>query len=167
MDFVSRTPTVPSGRRRPARRRPRHPPSPGRHAWIERAPLVAACLRSLFPTVKALLRSRNQMSASEAELQVLQRCVLRLAVPLFTRNIWTDNFLQAELGATLRLQGCSGPTLDTLNGLGLCQNKGTVRMRLNRLRVSRRRTNGEATRCDQIGAVQEEEDEEQGEPVVQ
>ncbi|XP_037108192.1 uncharacterized protein LOC119123299 isoform X2 [Syngnathus acus] len=103
-------------------------------SWAqEHAPLVTTCLRSLFPTVSALVKSRHQLSASEAELQVLRRSVLTLAVPLFTRNIWTNNFLQAALGAKLRLQGCSGPALDTLNSLGLCQNKDTVRLRLHRL----------------------------------
>ncbi|XP_051932528.1 uncharacterized protein LOC127607861 [Hippocampus zosterae] len=104
-------------------------------SWVqEHAPLVTTCLRSLFPTVNALVKSRHQLSASEAELQVMRRSVLTLAVPLFTRNIWTNNFLQAALGAKLRLQGCSGPALDTLNSLGLCQNKDTVRLRLHRLR---------------------------------
>ncbi|XP_057702712.1 bromodomain adjacent to zinc finger domain protein 2B-like [Corythoichthys intestinalis] len=128
----------------------------------EHAPLVTTCLRSLFPTVNALVRSRNHMSASEAELQVLRRSVLTLAVPLFTRNIWTNNFLQAALGAKLRLQGCSGPALDTLNSLGLCQNKDTVRLRLNRLRHPHDQTNGDETR-DQMADVEEDDVEEDDE----
>ncbi|XP_061640574.1 uncharacterized protein LOC133483406 [Phyllopteryx taeniolatus] len=139
-------------------------------AWAqERAPLVTTCLRSLFPTVGALVKSRHQLSASEAELQVLRRSVLTLAVPLFTRNIWTNNFLQAALGAKLRLQGCSGPALDTLNSLGLCQNKDTVRLRLHRLRgAAHDKANGgenqdHMTDMEEDDVEDDEEDEEEEE----
>ncbi|XP_053723258.1 YTH domain-containing protein 1-like isoform X2 [Synchiropus splendidus] len=73
----------------------------------EKAPLVTACLKALFPDVKALTKS--------------------------SQNIWKNNFLQAALGAELRLQGCMGSALDALNTMGLCQNKDTVRLLLNRL----------------------------------
>lgn len=63
-----------------------------------------------------------------------RRTVVALSIPLFTRNIWRNNFLQAALGAELRQQGCSGSALDTLNTMGLCQNKDTVRLLLQRLR---------------------------------
>lgn len=63
-----------------------------------------------------------------------RRAVVALSIPLFTRNIWKNNFLQAALGAELRLQGCSGSALDVLNTMGLCQNKDTVRLLLHRLR---------------------------------
>lgn len=63
-----------------------------------------------------------------------RRTLVALSIPLFTRNIWRNNFLQAALGAELRLQGCSGSALDTLNTMGLCQNKDTVRLLLHRLR---------------------------------
>lgn len=59
--------------------------------------------------------------------------MVALAIPLFTRNIWRNNFLQAALGAELRLQGCTGSVLDALNTMGLCQNKDTVRLLVHRL----------------------------------
>lgn len=62
-----------------------------------------------------------------------RRAVVALSIPLFTRNIWKNNFLQAALGAELRQQGCTGSALDALNTLGLCQNKDTVRLLLHRL----------------------------------
>ncbi|XP_061688741.1 bromodomain adjacent to zinc finger domain protein 2B-like isoform X2 [Syngnathoides biaculeatus] len=108
-------------------------------AWAqERAPLVTTCLRSLFPTVGALVKSRQ--------------------------NIWTNNFLQAALGAKLRLQGCSGPALDTLNSLGLCQNKDTVRLRLHRLRggAAHDKANGVETQ-DHMTDMEEDEDDEEEE----
>lgn len=67
-----------------------------------------------------------------------RRAVVALSVPLFTRNIWKNNFLQAALGAELRLQGCSGSALDALNTMGLCQNKDTVRLLLHRLRNNKK-----------------------------
>lgn len=67
-----------------------------------------------------------------------RRAVVALSIPLFTRNIWKNNFLQASLGAELRLQGCSGSALDVLNTMGLCQNKDTVRLLLHRLRNSQK-----------------------------
>lgn len=67
-----------------------------------------------------------------------RRAVVALSIPLFTRNIWKNNFLQASLGAELRLQGCSGSALDALNTMGLCQNKDTVRLLLHRLRNSQK-----------------------------
>ncbi|XP_037108191.1 uncharacterized protein LOC119123299 isoform X1 [Syngnathus acus] len=142
-------------------------------SWAqEHAPLVTTCLRSLFPTVSALVKSRHQLSASEAELQVLRRSVLTLAVPLFTRNIWTNNFLQAALGAKLRLQGCSGPALDTLNSLGLCQNKDTVRLRLHRLHGAagvNNKTNGGESQGHMIDMEEDdvEEDEEDEEEEIE
>lgn len=66
-----------------------------------------------------------------------RRTVVALSIPLFTRNIWKNNFLQASLGAELRSQGCSGAALDALNTLGLCQNKDTVRLLLHRLQNSK------------------------------
>lgn len=75
----------------------------------------------------------SQLSEEQAQTLLERRTVVTLSVPLFTRNIWKNNFLQAALGAELRLQGCSGSALDALNTLGLCQNKDTVRLRLSRL----------------------------------
>lgn len=78
------------------------------------------------------------MSEEQAQTLLERRAVVALSVPLFTRNIWKNNFLQAALGAELRLQGCSGSSLDTLNTMGLCQNKDTVRLLLHRLRNNRK-----------------------------
>ncbi|KAF6737639.1 hypothetical protein FQA47_025520 [Oryzias melastigma] len=99
----------------------------------EKAPLVGTCLRSMFPDVNAFLKSSHQMSEEQAVTLLERRTVVALAIPLFTRNNWRNNFLQAALGAELRLQGCSGSALDTLNTMGLCQNKDTVRLLLHRL----------------------------------
>lgn len=103
--------------------------------WAQdKAPLVTTCLRSLFPDINALSKSSHQMSEEQAQTQLERRTVVALSIPLFTRNIWKNNFLQAALGAELRLQGCSGSSLDSLNTMGLCQNKDTVRLLLHRLR---------------------------------
>lgn len=80
----------------------------------------------------------SQLSEEQAQMLLERRTVVTLSIPLFTRNIWKNNFLQAALGAELRLQGCSGSALDALNALGLCQNKDTVRLRLHRLRNSKK-----------------------------
>lgn len=74
------------------------------------------------------------LSEEQAQTLLERRAVVALAIPLFTRNIWRNNFMQAALGAELRLQGCSGSALDALNTMGLCQNKDTVRLLLHRLR---------------------------------
>lgn len=78
------------------------------------------------------------MSEEQAQTLLERRAVVALSVPLFTRNIWKNNFLQAALGAELRLQGCSGSALDALNTMGLCQNKDTVRLLLHRLRNNKK-----------------------------
>lgn len=78
------------------------------------------------------------MSEEQAQTLLERRAVVALSIPLFTRNIWKNNFLQAALGAELRLQGCSGSALDALNTMGLCQNKDTVRLLLHRLRNSKK-----------------------------
>lgn len=78
------------------------------------------------------------MSEEQAQTLLERRVVVALSVPLFTRNIWKNNYLQAALGAELRLQGCSGSALDALNTMGLCQNKDTVRLLLQRLRTSKK-----------------------------
>lgn len=80
----------------------------------------------------------SQMSEEQAQTLLERRAVVALSVPLFTRNIWKNNFLQAALGAELRLQGCSGSALDALNTMGLCQNKDTVRLLLHRLRNNKK-----------------------------
>lgn len=78
--------------------------------------------------------SGSQLTEDQAFMLLERRTVVALSIPLFTRNIWKNNFLQAALGAELRLQGCSGSALETLNTMGLCQNKDTVRLLLHRLR---------------------------------
>lgn len=80
----------------------------------------------------------SQMSEEQAQTLLERRAVVALSIPLFTRNIWKNNFLQAALGAELRLQGCSGSALDALNTMGLCQNKDTVRLLLHRLRNNKK-----------------------------
>lgn len=75
----------------------------------------------------------SQLSEEQAQMLLERRTVVTLSIPLFTRNIWKNNFLQAALGAELRLQGSSGSALDALNTMGLCQNKDTVRLLLHRL----------------------------------
>ncbi|KAG8007949.1 hypothetical protein GBF38_013699 [Nibea albiflora] len=103
--------------------------------WAQdKAPLVTCCLTSLFPDINALFKSSHELSEEQAQMLLERRAVVALSIPLFTRNIWKNNFLQASLGAELRLQGCSGSALDVLNTMGLCQNKDTVRLLLLRLR---------------------------------
>ncbi|XP_015240512.1 PREDICTED: nucleoporin GLE1-like isoform X2 [Cyprinodon variegatus] len=103
--------------------------------WVqENAPLVTTCLHSMFPDINTLYKSSHQLTEDQAVTLLERRTVVALSIPLFTRNIWRNNFLQAALGAELRLQGCSGSALDTLNTMGLCQNKDTVRLLLHRLR---------------------------------
>ncbi|XP_037535857.1 uncharacterized protein LOC119412894 [Nematolebias whitei] len=131
----------------------------------EKAPLVVTCLRSMFPDINALYKSSHQLSEEQAVMLLERRTVVALSIPLFTRNIWRNNFLQAALGAELRQQGCSGSALDTLNTMGLCQNKDTVRLLLQRLRNGT--DDGELMiKQDQMGEVitdeeEEEEDEEE------
>ncbi|XP_029682519.1 uncharacterized protein isoform X2 [Takifugu rubripes] len=106
--------------------------------WAQlKAPLVTTCLTSLFPNISALSRSSHSaLTEEQAQVLLERRTVVALSIPLFTRNIWKNNFLQASLGAELRLQGCSGSALDALNTMGLCQNKDTVRLLLHRLQKS-------------------------------
>lgn len=78
------------------------------------------------------------MSEEQAQTLLERRTVVALSIPLFTRNIWKNNFMQASLGAELRLQGCSGSALDALNTMGLCQNKDTVRLLTQRLQNGKR-----------------------------
>lgn len=119
--------------------------------WAQdKAPLVTTFFRSLFPDVNALFKSNHQLTEEQAFMLLERRTVVALAIPLFTRNIWRNNFLQAALGAELRLQGCSGAALDTLNTMGLCQNKDTVRLLLHRLR------NGKDLEGDQLSIKQEQ-----------
>lgn len=94
----------------------------------------------------------SQMTEEQAQTLLERRAVVALSIPLFTRNIWKNNFLQAALGAELRLQGCSGSALDVLNTMGLCQNKDTVRLLLHRLQngeksVSIAASGSEVTHC--------------------
>ncbi|XP_068170521.1 uncharacterized protein [Antennarius striatus] len=129
----------------------------------EKAPLVITCLTSLFPDIGTLSKSSHQLSEEQAQALLERRAVVALSVPLFTRNIWKNNFLQAALGAELRLQGCSSSALEALNTMGLCQNKDTVRLLLQRLR-NRKKTNGQRLKIQQDPMkgeqAAEEEDEE-------
>ncbi|XP_058488815.1 uncharacterized protein LOC131461521 [Solea solea] len=107
--------------------------------WAQdKAPLVTTCLQSLFPDITNLTKIGHPLSEEQAQTVLERRVVVALSIPLFTRNIWKNSFLQAALGADLRLQGCSGAAIDTLNTMGLCQNKDTVRLLLQRLRFGRR-----------------------------
>ncbi|XP_034020894.1 bromo and FHA domain-containing protein DDB_G0267958-like isoform X2 [Thalassophryne amazonica] len=146
---------------------------PWRHClnWIQnKAPLVTTCLRSLFPDINSLVKSSHQLTDEQAQMLLERRAVVTLSVPLFTRNIWRNNFLQAALGAELRQQGCSGSTLDVLNTMGLCQNKDTVRLLLLRLRNSnkasmqngeqRMKIKGEQMTDEDIEDEEEEEEDE-------
>ncbi|KAM3621693.1 uncharacterized protein V6R79_014625 [Siganus canaliculatus] len=142
-------------------------------SWAQdKAPLVTACLTALFPDVSALSKSSHQLSEEQAQTLLERRAVVALSIPLFTRNIWKNNFLQAALGAELRLQGCSGSALDALNTMGLCQNKDTVRLLLHRLRdgksgaqngQQRMKLQQEQMKRDQIGKRQAREKEEEEE----
>lgn len=76
----------------------------------------------------------SHLSEEQAVSLLERRTVVALSIPLFTRNVWRNNFLQAALGAELRVQGCPSTALNTLNTMGLCQNKDTVRLLLHRLR---------------------------------
>lgn len=104
-------------------------------SWAQdKAPLVTTCLRSLFPDINSIFRRSHPLTEEQAIMVLQRRIVVALSIPLFSRNIWRNNFLQAALGAELRQQGCSGSALDTLNTMGLSQNKDTVRLLVNRLR---------------------------------
>ncbi|XP_035008752.2 uncharacterized protein LOC118105289 isoform X1 [Hippoglossus stenolepis] len=139
----------------------------------EKAPLVTTCLRSLFPDLNALAKSSHLLSEEQAQTLLERRAVVALSIPLFTRNIWKNNFLQAALGAELRLQGCSGAALDALNTMGLCQNKDTVRLLLHRLRNGKKTStqNGrqrtrlmqEQMKGEQMSDVEEDDIEEEEE----
>ncbi|XP_071393353.1 uncharacterized protein [Centroberyx affinis] len=135
--------------------------------WAEsKAPLVTSCLRSFFPDTNTLSKRNSQLSEEQAQTLLARRTVVTLSVPLFTRNIWRNNFLQAAVGAELRLQGCSGPALDALNTMGLCQNKDTVRLRLHRISNAKKTTtqNGRQKKKlkeEQVRHVEEEEEEEE------
>ncbi|XP_050930746.1 uncharacterized protein LOC108874766 [Lates calcarifer] len=135
----------------------------------EKAPLVTNCLRSLFPDINTLAKSSHVLSEEQAQTLLERRAVVALAIPLFTRNIWRNNFMQAALGAELRLQGCSGSALDALNTMGLCQNKDTVRLLLHRLRNGKKNAteNGrqslkqEQIKGEQMSDMEEEDIEEE------
>lgn len=139
----------------------------------EKAPLVTHCIRAMFPDMGALARSNHVLSQDQAAALLDRRIVTALSIPLFTRNVYKNNFLQASLGAELRLQGVSGSGLDSLNSLGLCQNKDTVRQLLLRLMQGRRGkllTNGrlgqklkqEQLKTETAADIEEEEEEEEG-----
>lgn len=104
----------------------------------EKAPLVTHCIKAMFPDMGALARSSHVLTQDQAAALLDRRIVTTLSIPLFTRNVYKNNFLQASLGAELRLQGVSGSGLDQLNSLGLSQNKDTVRQLLLRLMQGRR-----------------------------
>ncbi|KAK7899444.1 hypothetical protein WMY93_020297 [Mugilogobius chulae] len=140
----------------------------------EKAPLVTHCIRAMFPDATSLARSSHVLTDEQAGALLDRRIVTALSIPLFTRNVYKNNFVQASLGAALRLQGLSGSGLDSLNGLGLCQNKDTVRQLLLRLLQGRRggllsngrfgqRLNEEQLKADaeQIQDVEEQEGSEE------
>lgn len=137
----------------------------------EKAPLVTHCIRAMFPDMAALSKSSHQLSEEQARAILDRRAVTALSIPLFTRNVYKNNFLQASLGAELRLQGLSGSGLDALNAMGLCQNKDTVRLLLLRLMQGRRKrlmTNsrlGQRLKQEQLKAERapDVEEEEEGE----
>lgn len=140
----------------------------------EKAPLVTHCIRAMFPDMASLSKSSHQLSEEQARTILERRAVTSLSVPLFTRNVYKNNFLQASLGAELRLQGLSGSGLDALNAMGLCQNKDTVRLLLLRLMQGRRKrllTNGrlgqrlkqEQMKAERAPDVEEEEEGEEEE----
>uniref|UniRef100_A0AAV2MLC9 Uncharacterized protein n=1 Tax=Knipowitschia caucasica TaxID=637954 RepID=A0AAV2MLC9_KNICA len=104
----------------------------------EKAPLVTHCIRALFPDAAAMAKSSQILTEEQAGALLDRRLVTALSMPLFTRNVYKNNFVQASLGAELRMQGVSGSGLDALNALGLCQNKDTVRLLLLRLLQGRR-----------------------------
>ncbi|KAJ0049957.1 hypothetical protein NL108_006500 [Boleophthalmus pectinirostris] len=104
----------------------------------EKAPLVTHCIRAMFPDAAAIAKSSHVLTEEQAGALLDRRIVTALSIPLFTRNVYKNNFVQASLGAELRLQGVSGSGLDSLNALGLCQNKDTVRLLLLRLLQGRR-----------------------------
>lgn len=138
--------------------------------WVqEKAPLVTTCLRSLFPDINALYKSNSQLTEEQAFMLLERRTVVALSIPLFTRNIWKNNFLQAALGAELRLQGCSGSALEILNTMGLCQNKDTVRLLLHRLRNGKDMDGDAGMNAkeeqlkEQMGEVMTDEEEEEDE----
>ncbi|KAG7999395.1 hypothetical protein GBF38_000203 [Nibea albiflora] len=140
--------------------------------WAQdKAPLVTCCLTSLFPDINALFKSSHELSEEQAQMLLERRAVVALSIPLFTRNIWKNNFLQASLGAELRLQGCSGSALDVLNTMGLCQNKDTVRLLLLRLRNGtdaltqngQRMLKQELLKGEHMADVEEEEEEDEEE----
>ncbi|XP_026161901.1 uncharacterized protein LOC113129902 [Mastacembelus armatus] len=144
--------------------------------WAQdKAPLVTTCLRSLFPDINALAKSSHQLSEEQAQTLLERRAVVALSIPLFTRNIWKNNFLQAALGAELRLQGCSGSSLDALNTMGLCQNKDTVRLLLHKLRNGKKTAtqNGrqrmklkqEQMKAEEMADVEEEDIEDEEEDI--
>ncbi|XP_060897692.1 DNA ligase 1-like [Labrus mixtus] len=132
----------------------------------EKAPLVSTCLTSLFPDINALSKSGHQLSEEQAQTLLERRTVVALSIPLFTRNVWKNNFLQAALGAELRLQGCTSSALEALNTMGLCQNKDTVRLLLHRLRNSKKSSQNGGQRMkmqikgEQMADVVEEDIEE-------
>lgn len=134
------------------------------HWAQENAPLVTSCLRSIFPDIKSLFKSSHSHLSEEQAVSLLERrTVVALSIPLFTRNIWRNNFLQAALGAELRVQGCPSTALNTLNTMGLCQNKDTVRLLLHRLRNGKEQLDGEQSlmlKHDQETTDEEEEEDE-------
>ncbi|KAG7226844.1 hypothetical protein INR49_014194 [Caranx melampygus] len=100
-----------------------------------RKPMLEFWTKQLKEEMKLLSRQGD----SPFQQKVTSRKPL-LSFP-WRRNIWKNNFMQASLGAELRLQGCSGSALDALNTMGLCQNKDTVRLLTQRLQNGKRTKN--------------------------
>ncbi|KAJ0002549.1 hypothetical protein NQD34_007698 [Periophthalmus magnuspinnatus] len=137
----------------------------------ESPPLVTHCIRAMFPDAVAIAKSSHVLTEEQAGALLDRRIVTALSIPLFTRNVYKNNFVQASLGAELRLQGVSGSGLDSLNALGLCQNKDTVRLLLLRLLQGRRGrllSNGrfgQRLKQEQLKAHQNVEEQERSEEV--
>ncbi|XP_044066742.1 uncharacterized protein LOC122882892 [Siniperca chuatsi] len=80
--------------------------------WAQdKAPLVTTCLTSLFPDISALSKSSHQLSEEQAQMLLERRAVVALSIPLFTRNIWKNNFLQAALGQNSACRAALAPLL--------------------------------------------------------
>ncbi|XP_072296073.1 uncharacterized protein [Eucyclogobius newberryi] len=143
----------------------------------EKAPLVTHCIRAMFPDAAAVAKSSQILSEEQASALLDRRIVTALSIPLFSRNVYKNNFVQASLGAELRLQGLSGSGLDSLNALGLCQNKDTVRLLLLRLLQGRRgrllsnsrfgqRLKEEQLKAEQTPDVEEQEGSDEVETIL-
>ncbi|XP_070697913.1 uncharacterized protein [Pempheris klunzingeri] len=111
-------------------------------SWAEeKAPLTAACLRSMFPPAKKIQRQivnyrpgkkPRQMTDAEAKQTLDRRIGVLLAVALYSSSP-RASFLQTAFGVEMLRHRCPLRLFAVANSLGLSQSKTTARIHARKL----------------------------------